>query len=309
MAAKLLAGLHMSCLSARGRCGALRVCPTSLDLRLHLRQRVARGSDRRIRRSPARALRRSSSHSRRTLRAADGCGLQHHDEAGESARLQLSEWARSLMRRVGTGDQLMSERMRAAVLVDVDRVEVHAMFRRASRRQTARSSFVCRRLACVATDLQIFGGHSELQLRRLSADRPIPLTEHPQISRTRDSWCRRGNRSRCARSRGRRSRSHRSGTHLHQAKHRTRRCASSALSGDSHQCEDYKEHGITGHARWLRRVRHRALAQQRGTTCVPTLAPEHRGTPSGPLGCIATLLDVHCSAAPRRAIASTRRRS
>ena len=55
-------------LSPRGRRRALRVCPAPRDLRLHRRQRLARGPGRGIRRSPARALRGAGDRPRRPVR-------------------------------------------------------------------------------------------------------------------------------------------------------------------------------------------------------------------------------------------------
>jgi L-alanine-DL-glutamate epimerase-like enolase superfamily enzyme len=65
--------------SARGRRRAVRVRAAPLDVRLRVRQRLAREPDHRVRRPPARAFPRSGRHPRRALRAAHGTRLQHHD--------------------------------------------------------------------------------------------------------------------------------------------------------------------------------------------------------------------------------------
>src|SRR5436190_23438056 len=68
----------------------MRVRAASRDLRLHRRQRIARRPHRRVRGSPARALRRSRGDSRRSLHGTHGGGLQHHDATGESGGVRAS---------------------------------------------------------------------------------------------------------------------------------------------------------------------------------------------------------------------------
>src|SRR4051812_40728403 len=70
----------------------VRVCSASVDLRLHLRQRVARSAHSGIRRSPARALLRPSADRERPLHAARAARLQHHYETGIARCLRISEW-------------------------------------------------------------------------------------------------------------------------------------------------------------------------------------------------------------------------
>ena len=78
-------------LPPRRRSGPLRVCPARVDLRLHLRHRVARGTDDRVRGPPARALRRPMRDPARPLPGPDGPRNQHHDEAriARGSRLSL----------------------------------------------------------------------------------------------------------------------------------------------------------------------------------------------------------------------------
>ena len=130
--------------------------------------------------------------------------------------------------------------MRAAVLVDVGRVEVMDVPYIAPK-----SHEVVVRVQAVGlcgSDWQIFGGHGNYNFD--SFGRPIPLSEHPQIlgheiagvieevgSDVRDLVA----GDRVILDQGRTCIS----------EHRTPVCEF-CLSGDSHQCEDYKEHGITG---------------------------------------------------------------
>ena len=69
--------------AARRRRGAVRVRPAPVDHRLRLRQRLDRGSADRVRRPPARALRRSAGDQERPLHAAQGARLQHHHETAK----------------------------------------------------------------------------------------------------------------------------------------------------------------------------------------------------------------------------------
>src|SRR5438270_187235 len=68
-------------LPARRRCRPVRIRPAPGDLRLHRRQRVARGPHLRVRRPPARALRAPGPARPRALPATDRARLQRRDQA------------------------------------------------------------------------------------------------------------------------------------------------------------------------------------------------------------------------------------
>ncbi len=130
--------------------------------------------------------------------------------------------------------------MRAAVLVDVGRIEVMEV-----PRVDPSPNEVLVRVQAVGlcgTDVQIAAGHGNYNLDALG--RPVPLVEHPQIlgheiagvveelgRDVRDLVV----GERVVVDQGRTCIS----------EHRTPPCEF-CLSGDSHQCEDYHEHGITG---------------------------------------------------------------
>jgi threonine dehydrogenase-like Zn-dependent dehydrogenase len=130
--------------------------------------------------------------------------------------------------------------MRAAVLVDVGRIEVMEV-----PRVDPSPSEVLVRVQAVGlcgTDVQIVAGHGNYNLDALG--RPIPLAEHPQIlgheiagvveevgRDVRDLVV------------GERVIIDQGRTCI--SEHRTPVCEY-CITGDSHQCEDYREHGITG---------------------------------------------------------------
>src|SRR6266513_1607746 len=84
--------VRYSGLPARRRRGALRVRPAHLALRLHRGRGVAPGSRARVRRPPARALRRPGHDQRRPLHAAGETRVQHRDESRVATRVRLPRW-------------------------------------------------------------------------------------------------------------------------------------------------------------------------------------------------------------------------
>lgn len=130
--------------------------------------------------------------------------------------------------------------MRAAVLVDVGRIELRDVPRPAPRRDEVRVRVEA--VGICGTDLHIVQGHANYN--RDAAGRVVPLREAPQILGHEITGI--------VEEAGAGVRDLRVGDHV--VLDQGRSCVSEArvprceycATGDSHQCEEYREHGITG---------------------------------------------------------------
>jgi threonine dehydrogenase-like Zn-dependent dehydrogenase len=167
--------------------------------------------------------------------------------------------------------------MRAAVLVDVGRIEVMDV-----PRIDPSPNEVLVRVQAVGfcgTDIQIVAGHGNYNLD--ARGRPVPLVEEPQILGHEIAGVveevGRDVRNLVA---GERVIIDQGRTCI--SEHRTPVCEF-CTSGDSHQCEDYREHGITGlpggFAEFV------TVSALNAVPLHSTLAPEHAAL-AEPLGCI-----------------------
>ncbi|MDB4891407.1 MAG: Alcohol dehydrogenase GroES domain protein [Gemmatimonadetes bacterium] len=167
--------------------------------------------------------------------------------------------------------------MRAAVLVDVGRIEVMDV----PRLDPSHSEVLVRVQAVgfCGTDIQIVAGHGNYNLDALG--RPVPLADEPQILGHEIAGVveevGRDVRDLVA---GERVIIDQGRTCI--SEHRTPVCEF-CTSGDSHQCEDYREHGITGlpggFAEFV------TVSALNAVPLHSTLAPEHAAL-AEPLGCI-----------------------
>ena len=187
-------------LSARRRRRAVRVRAAPLDVRLRLRERLAGEPHRRVRRSPARALPRPGRHSRRPLHAADGPRLQHHDARREPrgvSRIPTVPRGRASLARPPSPRADERDRdatrttMRAAVLVDVARIEVRdvPVQRPAPHEVLVRVEAV----GLCGTDLHIVAGHANYNTD--DHGRVLPLAGRAADPRARDRGRDRGGRA------------------------------------------------------------------------------------------------------------------
>lgn len=191
----------------------------------------------------------------------------------------------------GVGSQMTS--MRAAVLVDVGRIEV----RDVPRAEPSPRELVIRvqAVGLCGTDLHIIAGHANYN--RDSLGRPRSLTDHPQILGHEITGIVED-----------------VGTDVHDLApgdrvvvDQGRTCISEArspvceycLTGDSHQCEDYREHGITGlpggFAECVTVPAVNAIPLQ------SSLAPEHAAL-TEPLGCVLHSMEMLARARSRYAV-------
>ncbi|MEO8335066.1 MAG: alcohol dehydrogenase catalytic domain-containing protein [bacterium] len=180
--------------------------------------------------------------------------------------------------------------MRAAVLVDVGRIEVMDV----PRVEPAPHEVLVRvqAVGLCGSDVQIVAGHGNYNLDELG--RPIPLADHPQIlgheiagviedvgRDVRDLVA--GDRVIIDQGR----------TCI--SEHRTPACEY-CITGDSHQCEDYREHGITGvpggFAEFV------TVSALNAVPLRSTLASEHAAL-TEPLGCILHSMELLGRAASR----------
>ena len=171
----------------------------------------------------------------------------------------------------------MTESMRAAVLVDIGRIELRDVPRRPP--GTGEVELRLQATGLCGTDVHIVAGHANYH--RDTDGRPIPLSEHPQILGHEIMGV--------VADVGRDVRGVAVGDRVVVDQGRT--CVSEMLaprceyctSGDSHQCEYYREHGITGlPGGFAESVTVPAL---NAVTLQADIAPEY-AVMAEPLGCV-----------------------